>query len=168
MHTIGMYFSLILMVKISNSRLDQSPSRWVINFHDWPLEIAETYPDCIEIVREKVKPQREKQNDENSAKTYGGNYYVHRSELYTTIVNMKRVLAMPRHSKYMICAWEPTGIVYSDATCIIATEADSDFALIQCTFHEDWVRLNGSSMRNDQRYTPSDCFETFPFPLNMR
>jgi hypothetical protein len=26
------------------------------------------------------------------------------------------------------------------------------------------VRLNGSSMRNDLRYTPSDCFETFPFP----
>ena len=27
-------------------------------------------------------------------------------------------------------------------------------------------RLNGSTLRNDQRYTPSDCFETFPFPLN--
>ncbi len=41
-----------------NSRPDQSPSRWVINFHDWPLERAEAYPDCMAIVREKVKPER--------------------------------------------------------------------------------------------------------------
>ncbi len=27
-----------------NSRFDQSPSRWVINFHDWPLEKAEFIP----------------------------------------------------------------------------------------------------------------------------
>ena len=34
-----------------NSCSDQSPSRWVINFHDWPLEKAETHPDCMKIVR---------------------------------------------------------------------------------------------------------------------
>ncbi len=45
-----------------NSRPDQSPSRWVINFHDWPLERAETYPDCMKIVREKVKPERDIDN----------------------------------------------------------------------------------------------------------
>ena len=42
-----------------NSRYDQSPSRWIINFRDWPLEKAETYPDCMKIVREKVKPERD-------------------------------------------------------------------------------------------------------------
>ena len=31
-----------------NSRPDQSPSRWVINFFDWPLEkAAMEYPDCF-------------------------------------------------------------------------------------------------------------------------
>ena len=43
-----------------NSRPDQSPSRWVINFHDWSLVRAEAYPDCMAIVREKVKPERDK------------------------------------------------------------------------------------------------------------
>jgi hypothetical protein len=42
-----------------NSRPDQSPSRWVINFRDWPLDRAEAYPDCIKIVRERAKPERE-------------------------------------------------------------------------------------------------------------
>ena len=59
-------------------------------------------------------------------------------------------------------------MVYSDATCIIASESDAEYAIIQSTFHNDWVRICGSSLRNDQRYTPSDCFETFPFPANLQ
>ncbi len=41
-----------------NSRPDQSPSRWVINFFDWPEEKAREYPECFRIVEEKVKPER--------------------------------------------------------------------------------------------------------------
>jgi hypothetical protein len=152
-----------------NSRADQSPSRWVINFHDWLLERAEAYPDCMKIVREKVKPERDllaTQRDasaRNSARLWW--QFRRKSQpLYFTIADMKRVLVIPRVSKYMICNWEPLGIVYSEATCVIATESDADFSLVQCTFHDNWARANGSSLRNDQRYTPSDCFETFPFP----
>ncbi len=155
-----------------NSRPDQSPSRWVINFHDWPLENAQTYTDCMRIVREKVKPERDRlatQKDvsaRNSA-LFWWQFRRKGQALYSTITDMKRVLVIARVSKYMACAWEPTGIVYSEATCVIATESNADFALIQCTFHEAWARANGSSLRNDQRYTPSDCFETFPFPPNI-
>ncbi|MGB5632673.1 MAG: restriction endonuclease, partial [Waterburya sp.] len=51
-----------------NSNPDQSPSRWVINFHDWALDeehedpkkpkgrpYAADYPDCLKILEEKVK-----------------------------------------------------------------------------------------------------------------
>ncbi len=148
-----------------NSRLDQSPSRWVINFHNWPLEIAETYRDCIEIVREKVIPQREA-----ASKFARKEWWLHhrdRPELYSTIAGMKRVLVIPLHSKYMICSWIPTGMVYSHALGVIATESNADFALIQCTFHDYWARANGSTLETRMRYTPSDCFETFPFPTSI-
>jgi hypothetical protein len=150
-----------------NSRPDQSPSRWVINFHDWPLERAETYSDCMKIVEEKVKPEREKQNDK-LGKEFWWLHLRTRPALYATIAKMTRVLVVPLHSKYMICEWEPTEIIYSHALGIIATEADADFAIIQSTFHDNWARFRGSSLRNDQRYTPSDCFETFPFPAHMQ
>ncbi|HVB24291.1 MAG TPA: DNA methyltransferase [Ktedonobacteraceae bacterium] len=42
-----------------NQRYDQTPSRWVINFHNWPLERAEAYPDCMKIIKEEVKPKRD-------------------------------------------------------------------------------------------------------------
>ncbi len=38
------------------------------------------------------------------------------------------------------------------------------FCALQSRLHEIWARFFGSSMKDDLRYTPSDCFETFPFP----
>jgi hypothetical protein len=35
---------------------------------------------------------------------------------------------------------------------------------LQCRFHEVWARFFSSSLKDDLSYTPSDCFETFPFP----
>jgi hypothetical protein len=34
--------------------------------------------------------------------------------------------------------------------------------------YEIWARFFGSSMKDDLRYTPSDCFETFPFPEGFK
>ncbi len=41
----------------------------------------------------------------------------------------------------------------------------SGFATLQSRIHDIWVRFFASSMKDDLRYTPSDCFETFPFPV---
>ena len=35
---------------------------------------------------------------------------------------------------------------------------------MQSTIHEAWAREFSSTLRNDMQYTPSACFETFPFP----
>lgn len=149
------------------SRPDQSSSRWVINFHDWPVEQAEAYTDCMQIVKEKVKPER----DKNSRQVYRDKWWHYakkRPALYSTIADMERVLVIPLVSKYMICSWEPADMIYSHALGgIIATESDAYFALIQCTFHDYWARQQGSTLKTRMRYTPSDCFETFPFPTNI-
>ena len=42
-----------------NSRPNQSASRWIINFRDWPFEKAKQYPNCLKILTERVKPERD-------------------------------------------------------------------------------------------------------------
>ena len=42
------------------TRPDQSPSCWVIDFRDWPLERAATYGEAFRVVVERVKPERRK------------------------------------------------------------------------------------------------------------
>lgn len=54
--------------------------------------------------------------------------------------------------------------MFSQQMIVIVEEKFSAFATLQSRIHEVWTRLLASSMKDDLRYTPSDCFETFPFP----
>ena len=160
-----------------NSRPDQSPSRWVINFKDWALDAdhddpkkpkgapyAADYPDCLAIVLEKVKPERDKNTFSKSARERWWLYERSRPELYGAIEECDRFFVIPRVSKFLTVSASPTNIVTSEATVAIASESFSDFAIIQSDIHQIWTIAFQSSLETRGRYTPSDCFETFPFP----
>ena len=57
-----------------------------------------------------------------------------------------------------------SGAVYSDSVIVFPFDTYAAFCALQSRPHEIWARFFGSSMKDDLRYTPSDCFETFPFP----
>ena len=90
----------------------------------------------MNILKEKVQPERQRKNDKGEyvlRKPLPEKWWIYadkRPALYSTITSMKRVLAVPLHSKYMICAWEPTNIVFSHALSVIATSTDATFALL--------------------------------------
>jgi len=47
---------------------------------------------------------------------------------------------------------------------VLCSDYYGAFCVLQSRVHEVWARFFASSMKDDLRYTPSDCFETFPFP----
>lgn len=152
-----------------NSRWDQSPSRWVINFHDWPLERAEAYADCLRIVERLVKPEREKlgAKADASARGYARLWWQFGRkglDLYTAIRGLDKVMARSRVSNLHSVSFVANGIVYSEAAVVFASRESAMFAALQNTFQTLWIGLQASTMRTDIRYTASDCFETFPFP----
>ena len=55
-------------------------------------------------------------------------------------------------------------MVYAETTIVFPFSSYAAFCVLQSRPHEMWARFLGSSMKDDLRYTPSDCFETFPFP----
>jgi hypothetical protein len=81
-----------------NSHPTQQPSRWVINFFDWPLDHAERYPELIDIVRRLVKPERDSvKRDRNRTRWWI--YAENRPGLYSTIRPLHRVLVRSRVSE---------------------------------------------------------------------
>jgi len=146
-----------------NSRPDHSPSRWVINFFDWPLPRAQRYADLMKIVEERVKPEREKINRKRNKERWWI-YAENRPGLYGAIRGLQRVLVRAATSELHMPVFVPNGIVYAHALYVFAFDDDYHFALLQSNAHEAWLRRNASTMRTDIRYTPTDCFETFPFP----
>ena len=57
-------------------------------------------------------------------------------------------------------------MVYADSLIVYPFDSYAVFCMLQSRPHEIWAYFFSSSMKDDLRYTPSDCFETFPFPQN--
>jgi len=164
-----------------NSHPNQSPSRWVINFKDWPLnkettpigyngKVANDYPDCLEIIVNRAKPERDKLIDGSpSAKERAKRWWQFSRptiELYKSIAELDRVLVVAQTSRTLAFSFVPKGLVYSMMTIVFALQRYNSFAILQSAFHDAWVRNYASTMKEDTRYTSSDVFETFPFPKN--
>jgi hypothetical protein len=151
-----------------NSDPEQKPSRYAICFFDWDLEKAKQYPDLCQIIEEKIKPERDILRDsipiQAKRKKYWWQYGSSATQLYQTIAPLRRVIVRCRVSELHAMAFVHKDWIYSDATVVFAYEDYYHFAMLQSNAHEAWVRRNASTMRTDIRYTPTDCFETFPFP----
>lgn len=148
-----------------NSRPDGSTSRWIINFFDWPLERAEEYPDCIAIVRDRVKPQRDSLPDyKRRVREAWWKYEYVASALYAAIEGMERVLVIARISKTVQPALVANRTVFNEKTVVFAYNNNAHFGLLASTFHYWWTITHSSSLRTDLNYAPTDCFETFPQP----
>jgi len=148
-----------------NNVPDQSPTRWVINFFDWNEEkCRQSFADCFSIVEKTVKPEREKNKYSSNAKEQWWVYERPRPELYGRIRGASAVIVVAQTSKTLAFAVVPNGYVYSMMTIVFPFLDFSQFSFLQSNLHAQWAWKNGSTMKTDLRYTPSDIFETFPFP----
>jgi hypothetical protein len=58
-------------------------------------------------------------------------------------------------------------MIFSNTVIVIASNRYSDFAVLQSSLHEAWVREHSSTLETRQRYALSDCYETFPSPAHQ-
>jgi len=167
-----------------NTNFDQSANLWIINFLDWPLNAehdnpqkpkgppyASDYPDCLDIVRNKVKPEREKLNKTVSTQRRRAKYWwiygQHAPALYEAIKNNLRVLIAARVSKLLIFSFVPKNQVFSEQLVVFSFDDFCFLALLQSSIYTSWAWEYCSTMRDAGiRFSPTDGFETFPFPEN--
>jgi hypothetical protein len=146
-----------------NASPSQDFDRYVINFGDIPLEEAERWPDLVAIIRERVKPEREKVKRE-ALRKYWWHYADKRPGLYSALKGRKRCLVTARTSKHLVFSWQPCDRVFSENLVVVAVDDWSRFCPLQSRVHRTWVGLTSSTLEDRQGYRTSDCFDTFPFP----
>jgi hypothetical protein len=56
-------------------------------------------------------------------------------------------------------------IVPAETVVIFAIDSLAFFSIVQSRVHEIWARFFSSTLGDGLRYGPSDCLETFPFPM---
>jgi hypothetical protein len=70
-------------------------------------------------------------------------------------------------SPHMAFAQVPTRYVFAHSLGVMAFEKLAPFAVLQSRIHEYWARFFSSTLEERLRYSPSDCFESFPFPIGF-
>ena len=134
---------------------------------DYPYPVAADWPELLAIVEARVKPERLKLGDNGDARRRKEKWWLwgrYTPALFRAITGLNRVLAISQVGQQAAFAMLPSDIVYSHALNVFPFETHAAFCVLQSRPHEMWARFLGSSMKDDLRYTPSDCFETFPFP----
>lgn len=150
-----------------NTIPNQEPKRFIINFYDWTEQKSKYYPSPFTIVEQRVKPYRDCIKDKAAKKNWWL-YNRNRPKLYGELSKISHCFVTAFTSKHLSFSRLDTQIVFSNALNIIATDDFSQFSLLHSNIHEMWVRKYASRLKNDLRYTPSDCFETFAFPKDIK
>ncbi len=135
---------------------------------DYPGPVAADWPSLLAIVTERVKPERATKDATKYPRMVNEwwKYWNARPALYAAIADFDSVLAISRVGQHAAFTFLPSSSVFADSLILFPLSTNAAFCALQSRPHELWARFFGSSMKDDLRYTPSDCFETFPFPKN--
>jgi hypothetical protein len=143
-----------------------SPQRYVIQFGELDEEEARHWPDLMGILEQRVRPERTKKDAKRYPRMVNEwwKFWNNRLELTQAVSPLQRVLAVAQVGNRLTFGFLPSKMIHSDQLIVFAFDTASAFAVLQSRAHEIWARFLASSMKDDLRYTPTDCFETFPFP----
>jgi len=161
----GVIFSTINGKELNNNP-DQNPGKSAINFFDWPLEKASTFGEAFDRVHKLVKPVREK--DKRATRRERWWQYAEKAiGLYNGLGGIERCFVAAITTKHLNFSALSTDMVFTNALYVFTTDRWDLYSVVQSTLHEVWARKYSGTLKQDLRYSPSDCFETFPFPEGL-
>lgn len=140
---------------------------WIIDF-PIGMELMEVagYAAPFAYVEEHVRPLRANHREAVQAR-YWWRQARPCPELRTLTHLLARYGVMPRVAKHRVIAWVDAAVVPDCQLVAFAREDDYFFGVLHSRFHEVWSLAQGTQLREKEsgfRYTPTTCFETFPFP----
>jgi hypothetical protein len=141
--------------------------KWVIDFGcDTKLEDASLFEAPFAYVQQHVKPTRTTVR-RDFHRDHWWLYGDARPGLRKELSNIARFVVTPMVAKHRVLTWMPS-IQIPENLCVAITRADdTTFGILHSRFHELWSLRMGTSLEDRPRYTPTTCFETFPFPKGL-
>ena len=140
---------------------------WIIDFGvGMPEAEAALYEAPFEYVRAHVRSERIR----NNRAAYAERWWLHvepRSGMRAAFAGITRYIATPRLTKHRLFVWLKPAVLPDSQVIVIARDDDYTFGVLHSRVHEAWARATGTQLREVEsgfRYTPTTCFETFPFP----
>ena len=202
-----------------NSSPEQKPSRWIINFFDWPLDrdaegswatssdkekkeffnvghvpldypgnVISEFPMLHKVLDEKVRPERQRVDangdyvlrrplpmrwwqyaDKRPALYHAigrGTSFARHPEGWAKNVPIDKVLVNARVCKYFTPSIVSNDSVFHEKLIVMLLSPTMGLAFMASSEMQDWVWKQSSTLGTGLNFSPSDAFETLPFPLS--
>lgn len=140
---------------------------YIIDFGARMSEVeAARYELPFQRLKELVWPKRQT----NRRPAYRDRWWIHvepRAVMRDKLRALEHFLATTRHGPHRYFRWVDHPGLPDSALIVFAGESMEFFGLLESRAHELWSRAQGTQVREREsgfRYTPTTCFETFPFP----
>jgi len=140
---------------------------WIIDFQAGTAATgAALYHDPFEHVQMNVMPVRKG----NKRTAYAERWWMHvepRPEMRRARFMLSRFIGTTTVSKHRVFVWLFAPTIADHQIIVFARDDDYFFGVLHSRLHEVWARATGTQLREAEsgfRYTPTTCFETFPFP----
>ena len=141
---------------------------WIIDFG---VETAAADAALYEAPFEYTRAQLYSVRQENKRESYKTRWWIHveaRPAMRDALRIVDRFIVTPTVAKHRVFAWMASPTLPDHQLIAIARSDDYFFGVLHSRIHETWTRAQGTQVREREsgfRYTPTTCFETFPFPI---
>ena len=137
--------------------------RWIIDFAQMTEQEAAQYLQPFAYVEEKVRPTRQGLKRAGHAQ-YWWRHQEARPGMRRALEGQTRFIGIPRVAKHLLPVWLPIETLPDSQVVVIARDDDFTLGVLMSSVHRIWALIMGTALEDRPRYTPSTCFETFPFP----
>ena len=139
---------------------------WILDFPvSMTVEVAAGFAAPFAHLKEHVWPLRKNHREAIQSK-YWWRLARPCPELKAAVGPLPRFLITPTASKHRLFVWTNAPANADHQLVAFARDDDFFFGVLQSRFHEVWGLRQGTVLGGvTPRYTPTTCFETFPFPF---
>jgi hypothetical protein len=126
---------------------------------------ARTYPLAFDIIRDRVKPERDANND-RGRRTFWWRFGRTNERLRAALEGLPRYIATTETAKHRMFTFLDGAVAPDHMVICIAVDDAFVLGILSSAIHATWALAAGSRLGIDAtpRYNKGACFETFPFP----
>ena len=142
----------------------RSRDMWIIDFGlDMSEADAALYEAPFEYLRVNVKPRRDNHRDPR-IKNNWWRLGVPRGAMRRALNGLPRYIGTSMVSRHRMFSYIDGDVLAENTVIVFARDDDYFFGVLHSHIHEVWAAALGTQLEDRPRYTPTTCFETFPFP----
>jgi hypothetical protein len=136
---------------------------WSIDFGTMPEVEARLYARPFDIVRTRVKPER----DANRRESRRRNWWLYgepQKSLRAAIASLRLFIATPYVSKFRFFVRLESNVAPDDKIVVIASDDSFVLGVLSAAPHVEWALVAGTKLEDRPTYNNPRCFDAFPFP----